>query len=45
MQVRKQLFLSALSACNGNQTEAAARLGISKAAVSKFMSAHTVNPS
>jgi DNA-binding NtrC family response regulator len=37
-QVRKQLFLCALAKCNGNQTEAAALLGVSKQAVSRFLS-------
>jgi len=36
-QVRKQLFLRALEACKGNQAEAAAMLGVSKQAVSKFV--------
>jgi DNA-binding NtrC family response regulator len=34
--VRDQLFAQALAACNGNQTEAAQRLGVSKQAVSKW---------
>jgi len=36
-QVRKQLFLRALAGCKGNQAEAAAMLGVSKQAVSKFV--------
>jgi len=36
-QVREQLFLRALAVCNGNQTEAAERLGVSKQAVNKFV--------
>jgi transcriptional regulator with PAS, ATPase and Fis domain len=36
--IRKQLFLRALKQCNGNQTEAAVLLGISKQAVSQFVS-------
>jgi len=36
-QVRERLFEKALAACNGNQTEAADLLGVSKQAVSKFI--------
>jgi transcriptional regulator with GAF, ATPase, and Fis domain len=36
-EVREVLFIKALEACDGNQTEAAERLGISKQAVSKFV--------
>jgi len=36
-EVREVLFIKALEACNGNQTEAAERLGVSKQAVSKFL--------
>jgi transcriptional regulator with PAS, ATPase and Fis domain len=36
-QVRNQLFLRALEACNGNQTAAAKMLGVSKQTVSKFV--------
>jgi Nif-specific regulatory protein len=36
-KARKQLFLSALKKCNNNQAEAAALLGVSKQAVSKFV--------
>jgi transcriptional regulator with AAA-type ATPase domain len=36
-EVRNQLFLRALQACKGNQTEAAELLGVSKQAVSKFV--------
>ena len=36
-QARELLFIKALEACNGNQTEAAERLGVSKQAVSKFL--------
>ena len=42
-QVRKQLFLRALAACNGNQVEAAELLGISKQAVSKFLAGQNDN--
>jgi transcriptional regulator with GAF, ATPase, and Fis domain len=35
--VREQLFVRALAACNGNQTEAAKLLGVSKQAVSVFV--------
>jgi transcriptional regulator with AAA-type ATPase domain len=38
-QIRNQLFLRALQACKGNQTAAAERLGVSKQAVSKFVTA------
>jgi len=34
--VRKQPYLRAIAATNGNQSETAARLGISKEAVNKF---------
>ncbi|MFY9646318.1 MAG: hypothetical protein WAK29_14140 [Terriglobales bacterium] len=37
-QVRREPFLRALAKCNGNQTDAAALLGVSKQAVSKFVS-------
>lgn len=43
-RVRNQLFSSALAACNGNQAEAASRLGISKEAVSKFVRGIQANP-
>ena len=43
-QARKQLFLRALAACNGNQSEAAALLGVSKQAVNKFVAAQPDNP-
>jgi transcriptional regulator with PAS, ATPase and Fis domain len=42
-QVREQLFLRALAACKGNQTEAAERLGVSKQAVSKFVAGQNDN--
>jgi DNA-binding NtrC family response regulator len=42
-QVRKQLFLRALAACKGNQTEAAEQLGVSKQAVSKFLAGQNDN--
>lgn len=42
-QVREQLFLRALAACKGNQTEAAERLGVSKQAVSKFVAGQIDN--
>src|SRR5207237_5458976 len=44
-QVRKQLFLRALAVCNGNQAEAAALLGITKQAVSKFLAGQADNAS
>ena len=44
-QVRKLLFLRALAKCNGSRTEAAALLGVSKQAVSKFASGDYVNAS
>jgi DNA-binding NtrC family response regulator len=40
-EVRERLFDKALEACNGNQTEAADRLGVSKQAVSKFVASKT----
>lgn len=40
---RKQLFLKALAVCKGNQTEAAALLGVSKQAVSKFVAGQNDN--
>lgn len=43
-QARKQLFLRALAACNGNQSEAAAMLGVSKQAVNKFVAGQSDNP-
>jgi transcriptional regulator with AAA-type ATPase domain len=43
-QARKQLFLRALDACKGNQSEAAAMLGVSKQAVSKFVAGRSDNP-
>jgi len=43
-QARKQLFLRALAACKGNQSEAAAMLGVSKQAVSKFVAGQSDNP-
>lgn len=43
-QVRKQLFLRALAACKGNQSEAAAILGVSKQAVNKFVAGQSDNP-
>jgi DNA-binding NtrC family response regulator len=43
-QARKQLFLRALAACKGNQSEAAAMLGISKQAVNKFAAGQSDNP-
>lgn len=42
-QAREQLFLRALAVCNGNQTEAAERLGVSKQAVSKFVAGQNDN--
>jgi DNA-binding NtrC family response regulator len=44
-QVRKQLFLRALATCKGNQSEAAALLGVSKQAVNKFVAGQSDNPS
>jgi predicted transcriptional regulator len=41
--MREQLFLRALAACKGNQTEAAERLGVSKQAVSKFVAGQNDN--
>jgi len=41
---RKQLFLRALAACKGNQSEAAAMLGVSKQAVNKFVAGQSDNP-
>jgi two-component system response regulator PilR (NtrC family) len=43
-QARKQLFLRALEKCNGNQSEAAALLGVSRQAVSKFVGSESDNP-
>jgi DNA-binding NtrC family response regulator len=43
-QARKQLFLRALAACKGNQSEAAAMLGVSKQAVNKFVTGQSDNP-
>jgi Nif-specific regulatory protein len=45
IQVRKQLFRRALAKCNGNRTEAAALLGVTRQAVSKFLSGESDNPS
>lgn len=42
-QIRKELFLRALAACNGNQAQAAELLGVSKQAVSKFVAGQTDN--
>jgi len=42
-QVREQLFLKALAASKGNQTEAAERLGVSKQAVNKFVAGQNDN--
>jgi len=42
-QAHDQLFLRALAACNGNQTEAAERLGVSKQAVNKFVAGQNDN--
>ena len=42
-QARKQLFLRALAACKGNQSEAAAMLGVSKQAVNKFVAGQSDN--
>jgi DNA-binding NtrC family response regulator len=42
-QAREQLFLRALAACNGNQTGAAERLGVSKQAVNKFVAGQNDN--
>jgi len=42
-QVREQLFLRALAACNGNQTKAAERLGVSKQMVNKFVAGQNDN--
>jgi DNA-binding NtrC family response regulator len=42
-QVRKQLFLRALAACDGNQSEAAELLGVSKQAVNKFVAGQSDN--
>jgi DNA-binding NtrC family response regulator len=42
-QIRNQLFLQALEACNGNQTAAAKMLGVSKQTVSKFVLAQNDN--
>jgi transcriptional regulator with PAS, ATPase and Fis domain len=44
-QVRKQLILRALSSSKGNQSQAASLLGISKQAVSKFLTGQADNPS
>ena len=44
-RVRKQLFLRALAKCNGNQADAASLLGVSRQAVSKFVSCESDNPS
>ena len=44
-QIRNQLFLQALEACNGNQTAAAKMLGVSKQTVSKFVLAQNDNES
>jgi len=43
--VREQLFLRALEKSKGNQAEAAALLGVSRQAVSKFMAARADNAS
>ena len=43
-RARKQLFRRALAKCNGNQAEAAALLGVSRQAVSKFVSGESDNP-
>jgi len=43
-QARKQLFLRALAACKGNQSEAAELLGVSKQAVNKFVAGQSDNP-
>ena len=40
-QARELLFIKALEACKGNQTEAAERLGVSKQAVSKFLASRS----
>jgi DNA-binding NtrC family response regulator len=42
-QAREQLFLRALAACKGNQTEAAELLGVSKQAVNKFVAGRNDN--
>jgi transcriptional regulator with GAF, ATPase, and Fis domain len=42
-QAREQLFLRALAACKGNQTEAAELLGVSKQAVNKFVAGQNDN--
>jgi len=42
-KVRKQLFLCALAKCQGNQTEAAALLGVTRQAVSKFVARESDN--
>jgi transcriptional regulator with GAF, ATPase, and Fis domain len=42
-QAREQLFLRALAACKGNQTEAAELLGVSKQAVNKFVARQNDN--
>jgi len=44
-QARKQLYLRALAASNGNQTQAAGLLGVSKQAVNKFVAGQGDNPS
>jgi transcriptional regulator with AAA-type ATPase domain len=44
-QARKQLYLRALAKCKGNQAEAAALLGVTRQAVSKFMAGEIDNPS
>src|SRR5215472_17344435 len=42
-KVRTQLFLCALAKCNGNQTEAASLLGVTRQAVSKFVARESDN--
>jgi DNA-binding NtrC family response regulator len=42
-RVRKQLFLFALSKANGNQSEAADLLGVTKQAVNKFLKGDGAN--
>jgi transcriptional regulator with AAA-type ATPase domain len=44
-QARKQLYLRAIEKCKGNQAEAAALLGVTRQAVSKFMAGEIDNPS
>jgi transcriptional regulator with PAS, ATPase and Fis domain len=43
-RVRKHLFLRALEKTNGNQSQAAELLGVSKQAVNEFLLGCKVNP-